>query len=279
MNTKAVFLKLFAILIVAIYIGSCEKIADEINDIRSAEESTTALMLFSDIFAQADIAAKMISEPSTLKSHVFAIDGGCGTITIEPLGTTFPKNITIDYGETNCTGLDQRERRGKIVAQVSDWYRNTGCELSISTDEYFLDDYKVEGTKVVTNKGKNEFQQIYFTVEVSDGVITKPDQGIIHWVTNRTRTWIAGEDTYLNVLDDEYELAGGASGKTTRDKDFTLDITKPLNVKGDCPWLRGGTIDIKVNNTVTITTDYGDGDCTPSATATILGKSFPFIMK
>ena len=125
----------------------------------------------------------------------------------------------------------------------------------------------------------NDFQQPYFTVVINDGIITAPDQKVIEWNTNRTRTWLAGEDTYLNVLDDEYELAGSAVGVTSRDVAFTFTITKPLNVKGDCRWVRSGTIDLKVNNTLIVTTDYGDSDCSPNATATILGKTFPFIMK
>lgn len=279
MRQKAIFLKLFAIIIVATFIGSCEKIEDGKEDVYSAEESTTALILFSDIFVQADIAAKMVSEPSALKSNIFAMDGGCGIITIEPLGSEFPKTITIDYGEENCTGVDQRERRGQIVATISNWYRSEGCILSITPNEYFLDDYKVDGTKVITNEGYNDFQQPYFTVEIDDGIITTPDQEVIEWSTNRTRTWLAGEDTYLNVLDDEYELTGSAVGVTSRDVAFTFNITKPLNVKGDCRWIRSGTIDLKVYNTIIVTTDYGDNGCSPNATATILGNTFPFIMK
>ena len=279
MRQKTIISKLFLILFITLFFSSCEKVEEGANDILSAEESTTALNLFSDIFVQADNAAKMVSEPSTLKSNVFAMDGGCATITIEPLGTSFPKTITIDYGPINCEGVDQRERRGKIIAEISDWYRSDGCVLSISTDEYYLNDYKVAGTKVVTNMGRDDFQNVYFTVEVSDGIITTPDQKVFTWNTNRTRTWISGEDTYLNILDDEYEITGSAYGVTSRNKPYTLSIIKPLNVRLDCPWVRGGTIEIQVNNGPTITADYGDGDCSPNATATILGKSFPFIMK
>ncbi len=279
MKKNVIFINLILFVLFTFSHISCQKAKEEANGILTAEESATASTLFDDIFRQVDNAAKMVSEPASLKSNVFGIgDGGCGTITIEPLGLTFPKTITIDFGDTNCKGIDQRDRRGIITAVITDWYRSEGCTLTITLENYYVNDFQVEGTKVITNMGRNDSQNMYFTVEVSNGVITYPEGETFTCASTRTREWIEGEETYLNLLDDVYEITGSGSGTTSDNKEYSISITKALNIAVNCLWIRSGTIDIQVNNT-TLTVDYGDGTCDPNATATIFGQTFPFIMR
>jgi len=259
-------------------IFSCEKTAEK-PDTTSALESAVASNLFDDVFKQVDNAAKLfINEPAPFKSNLFSIAEGCGTITIEPIDDTFPKTITIDFGDVNCTGIDLRSRRGVITAVISDWYRNEGCTLTITTSHYYVDDYRVDGTKTIVNNGLNESENLTFSVSVVNGLITNPEGDMFTWNTNRTNEWISGEDTKLNILDDVYEITGTASGITSLLKEYTMTIANPLNVAIACPWIRSGTIEINVDP-ASILLDYGDGTCDANATATILGQTIPIVIR
>jgi len=275
---KKINLIVVSIMLVGIFfIAGCQKVKDT-KDILSAEEVSTASNFFDDVFNQANEAAKTISEPGGLKSTTLSqLDGGCSTITITPLDATFPKTITIDFGTTNCTGIDGRNRRGIINATLSNWYRTPGAVLTITTANYYLNDYKIEGTKTVTNAGYNDSQNLTFTVEILNGVVTNPDGNSFTWNTTRTREWVSGQETILNILDDVFLISGDAHGVTSKEKEYSLNIITPLEVAIDCPWIKSGTLDITVG-TGSLSVDYGDGTCDPNATATVLGASVPFIM-
>ena len=90
--------------------------------------------------------------------------------------------------------------------------------------------------------------------------------------------WIEGEDTQINILDDVYEITGTANGLTSKQKEYTITITKALNVAVNCPWIRSGTIDISADP-ANITVDYGTGECDAEATVTILGQAIPIVMR
>ncbi len=87
-------------------------------------------------------------------------------------------------------------RTGKVIAHRTGKYRNPGSTTVITTDGYTVDGYLVEGTKTITNLGKNALDQQQYSVVVS-GEITTPDSDIITWNSSRTRTWIEGADTWI----------------------------------------------------------------------------------
>ena len=275
-NTKLPFI--VVLLTITLGLVSCEK-ADEKPDTSAAFEGAIATNLFDDVFKQADNAAKLfVNEPALSKGHILGFAEGCGTITIDPIDDTFPKTIIIDFGDVNCTGIDLRARRGIIEAVISDWYRNEGCILTITTTDYHVDDYGIAGTKTIINNGLNASENLTFSVTVINGIISPPEGGAITWNTSRTNEWISGADTKLNILDDVYEITGTASGITSREKAYAMTIIKPLNVALECPWIRSGTIEI-ISDPATITLDYGDGHCDANATATILGKTYPIVIR
>ena len=282
MKTKNLIIILISIVITAYLITSCKKDKDELDySILSAQESSLANNIFDDVFKQVDNAlAKTDTELFNTNLSEKSVDtGGCVTITIFPFDTaTWPKYITIDFGDTNCLCYDNKNRRGKILVEISDRYRNFGSTYIVTFDNYYVNDYKVEGMKTVVNNGENQAGNLYYSVTVSDAQITKPDGGIIAWNSDRIREWIAGESTLLWIYDDEYLITGSSNGTNSNNEAFTITIITPLNVLVGCPWIRSGIIDIEITNLPTITVDYGDGTCDPNAIAIINGISYPFIM-
>ena len=279
MKNQTSLIPAFIPVILMIMILSCEKDKDngKDNNLLAAMEGTTASNLYDDLFKQVNNAAKYLDETlSGSKNPDFSND--CPTITISSLDTIFPKTITLDFGETNCTGSDLRQRRGIVQAQLSNWYRKEGCIVDITVTNYHVNDYKIEGTKTITNEGKNEDGKLTYSVEVLDGVVTSPDGDRTTWNSVRTNVWQEGEQTILNPLDDVYMITGSASGTSSSQQPYTITITDSLKIQIGCRWIMAGSIDMEIGSGLTISIDYGEGGCDPNAIATILGVEVPFVM-
>ncbi|MCK5823062.1 MAG: hypothetical protein KAG95_03600, partial [Bacteroidales bacterium] len=257
-----------AILLFGIFsFSSCKK--DEIDsDTTSSEDNSLAENMFEDVFKVVDETLKSNDLDGT-KSYIYHHNyGDCGVVTIEPAGRgVFPKTITIDFGDTNCVGDNGVSRRGKIITIITDYYRNAGSVRTTTFDNFYINDYKIEGIKTVTNQGRNEADHMYYTIEVSNGSITSPEGEEITWQSNRTREWIEGEETTVltdglaGILDDVYLITGSSSGVNRFGKSYTITITKALRVAADCFWISEGAIEIAPEDKKIRTLDYGDGTC------------------
>jgi hypothetical protein len=187
---------------------------------------------------------------------------GCATVTHS--GST----ITVDFGPTNCTCSDGRDRRGKIIINFTGAYRDSGSVHTITFDNYYQNDNKIEGTKTVTNMGHNSSGQPYFSIMVS-GTITKTDGTTILTNSSRVRTWTAGYATPFNWTDDVYMITG--SGTITRPAGVVnVSISSPLEIHLDCRWIEAGTIVYTLPSGLTRTMNYGTTPvCDNSATVTL----------
>ncbi len=267
------------------FLSSCKK--DKIDtDTTSSEDNSLAENMFEDV-------SKVVNETlntndlNGTKSYVYHNNyGDCATVTIDPAGRgVFPKTITIDFGDTNCIGDDGVSRRGKIITTITDYYRNAGSVRTTTLNNFFVNDYKVEGTRTVTNQGRNEANHLYYTIEVSDASVTSPEGDAITWQSNRTREWVEGEETTVltdglnGILDDVYSITGHSSGVNRFGKSYSVTITKALRVEADCFWISEGTIEIAPEDKKIRTLDYGDGTCDYNATVTIDGKTYNIILR
>ena len=241
----------------------------------TADENTRAEQNFSDMF---DASEAAISQKGMSKvGQASDILSGCANVSLDA-GTTldstqWPKQITIDFGANNCKGDDLRERRGKIHVKLSNWYRKSGAVVTITPDNYYVNDYLVEGTKTVTNMGFTGDQLgNYYQYDISvSGKITSPAGKVSTWASTRVRK------TYINTLKSVlfYMISGNASGVHSNGKPYTLTINQSLEVVPLCHWITQGSISIIPGNNVTntITIDYGNGDCDDKATVTFLGQT------
>ena len=255
----------------------------------SAEDNDLAESLFDDVFKNVEESQgeELEGEGKTFNAeHTF---GDCATITIDGLGTeTWPKTLTIDFGSTNCEGDDGKTRRGSITAVYSGPYRTAGTSITITTNNYYVDDHHVDGTKVVTNLGNNASGQLQYQVEVN-GVITTSGGDEITHTSTRTRTWVEGQNTGFftldangqwmgldGILDDVWEITGSGSGNNRNGRDYTFDITNALRVQwcGFRVAITSGTIELVPEDLKTRTVDFGNGDCDGEFTVTISNKEY-----
>ena len=277
------FACLFAVLTI---ISACQK--QKLNkDTSSAEDDALAQSTFDDVFKVVDESAKD-EGLDKMGSHPYTFSGNCATITINPPfpDSSFPKIMTVDFGTTACTGDDGRERKGKIIADLSGKYRDAGTVIKITPENYYVDGNKVEGTKIVTNQGRNSDNNLWYTIEVN-GTVTTVDGDEITWVSSRQREWVEDEattfltDGFNGILDDAYDITGNGSGVNRNGRAFDVEITKALHVQfcGWIPEVTSGTIVLKPEDLKDRTVDFGNLDCDNQATATIGKRTYKFNLR
>lgn len=279
MKAKFLMIPLLAIGLAAGF-NACKKNDDNTtqtdSDTAAAEDNAFAEAVYTDAFNVVEDAIR--KQPGLNKTdEITAILSGCDSVTVDTTSTSGKKIITIDFG-TGCTGNDGKTRSGKIIASLTGRYRTAGTVITTTFDNYYVNGNKVEGTKTVTNKGRNSNNNMEFEIVVSNAKITN-STGSISWSSTRKREWIAGENTVLNPLDDVYLITGAASGTDRKGRNFTVTITKALRIEIGCHYITSGTLEIVPGQLAKRTVDYGNGTCDKDATVTINGKSYNFQMR
>src|SRR6266496_4386110 len=229
---------------------------DDVTDVSmtAADEDNTASIGRTDRFYHPDFA------------ELRAAIGLCATITVEPNDSTYPKTITIDFGDS-CVGADGKLRSGKIVLHLTGPIRHPGSVLTITFVNFYLNHVHLEGTKIISNLSENN--TIKFTVQVVGGKVTFRSGRGYSYESFKYKKQIAGMDTRI-VRDDVFEITGWAKIKYNNGVVVKFETIDPLIKKVACPWISDGTLKIQINDRV-LKLDYGfpnNGDCDNKALLT-----------
>ena len=276
------------IIVVFIFLGtaflfSCQKETSLSNSTTVTEEQAAT---YSDESAQADasfddvtdVGMTAADEDNTASvgrmdrdyhpdfAELRAAIGLCATITVTRNDTTYPKTITIDFGDS-CVGLDGKLRSGKIVLHLTGPIRKPGSVLTITFVNFYINHIHLEGTKIISNL--NENGAIKFTVQVVGGKVTFPSGRGYSYESFKYKKQIAGMDTRI-VRDDAFEITGWAKIEVNNGVVIKLEIVDPLIKKVACHWISDGTLKIQINDRV-LKLDYGfphNGECDNKALLT-----------
>jgi hypothetical protein len=265
--------KFIAPMLAILFMGCQEDVlkpnVDSANAIEALTEYATVNKVFQDVGNNSgDAVLSAESSTTTSKSSYSKTDSPI--ITVEPLDfTTFPKTTTINYG-TGVLCKDGITRKGIVNIVSTDWYGKTDSEHTTTFNNYYHEDFKVEGTHYVKNLGKNQDDDLEFSVIIENGKITTKNGKTINYTENSTRTWVAGSDTPFNIWDDEYMLDGMQSGISSKGVAYTLTIEEPLHFVLLPRNIESGILDISVGNIDGIKLNY------TNSTITILGVTYPF---
>jgi len=191
----------------------------------------------------------------------------CAIISVEyPDGPPFPKVITVDYGEINCQIRPHLWKRGKVIITLTDSIVNINAKRMVSFEDFFINDYPVSGTRVLTNLGANGDDQLVFDINNDFNV------GEWHRQTTGTKTWVEGFAS-MDYTDNVFLLDGSSS--TSRPSGVTINrtITVPLLVNRSCGYIVEGIVSIQWNGNSAII-DFGNGNCDDTATITHNGEVY-----
>jgi hypothetical protein len=285
MNLKKLSLFISATLLVSsLYLVSCKKdtTSSKDSDVESAEDNSLAEAQYNDVTTIIDQAAASgtvtlgIAGGSSVNGTDGTLGSACATVSIDTV--TVPHKITIDFGTSNCLCNDLRNRRGKIIATFSGKFGNVGSAISVSFVDYFVNDNQIKGTKTDTYMGLNNAGHPVINISVDGQIVKANNGGTISWTSTRQREWVAGFNT-LDWSDDVYSITGTASGVKASGQAYTITITKPLVRKMNCYWFESGTVDVTPEGKAVRTLDYGSTGCDANATVSILGYTFPIVLR
>ena len=275
-------LLLIAILLIGglISLNSCDKDDaanqnDETN-LDDLELETANYLWVANLFVLSDVDEETTGESDKLATIESLFD--CRTITIHEndSGQFWPRNWTIDYGETGCEGFNGVVRMGKIHISLTDMWKNPDSERTITFEEFYQNDVKLEGTKSIINTGENENGNLTWQ-KLVDGKVTNSEGQEMTWYSERNSEMTAGKETFM-FADDQYDVTGSGSGNNYDGIDFTMEITTPLKYKSGCFWPLSGVLVINVDGAPEVTIDYGTGECDNIATSTIDGVTTEIIL-
>ena len=193
--------------------------------------------------------------------------GDCATITVTPNDSTYPKTVTIDFGDS-CRGRDGKVRSGKIVLHFTGPIRRPGSVVTMTFVNYYVNRVHIEGTKIFKNLSEPPMLHKW-SVEVLDGKVTFPNGRGYTYDGIKTVKQIAGMLTNV-VRDDVYQITGRSKTVFRNGTTVNINTEDPLIKKVACHWISEGTLKIKINSRVFFL-DFGfpnNGGCDNKALLT-----------
>ena len=264
---------LFSLIILLTAFYSCKK-EKVLIDTAAINEIIIVETVYADISEQIETHIYTAQDIifGTHKTAKSQLKSSCATLSILPLDSvSWPKTITIDYGSSDCLGEDGRYRKGKIMINTTGRYNDSTTVLTVTFDNYYLNNDKIAGSVIITNRGINNQNFPLYTILVNNGSI-ETDEGIISWQSNTTKKWVNGLTTpYPLINDDTFIHAGKTQGTFTDGSAFNADIINLLVTNTYCPWIDSGTLEISKKEKVIGTLDFGDFTCDSLATITVDG--------
>ncbi len=190
----------------------------------------------------------------------------CANVTVTPV-SGFPKTIVIDFGP-GCS-VNGITRRGIINIVLTDSLRRPGSTATMTFNNYFVNDYKKEGTITWTNTsapGSKSWHR-----DCVGGKITAPNGN--YWLHSGSQDIVqtAGVPTPNNLLDDIFSITGNCSVTNANGINRTTTILTALQKKTICSNIDMGTLKIQGPNHYAIV-DFGNGTCDNVATISIDGR-------
>jgi hypothetical protein len=275
MKKRSFISVLSVIFFAAITMIACEKNGKvEDIDLMTAEDDAIADLAYDDVFTEVDRVMNIVDGLGYALSGLKSDDlETCPIISITaPTDNFWPREVVIDYGD-GCSH-SQRTRKGKIIITVSGPMWEEGSSRRVELEDFYVNDHKVEGTRVVTNEGRwmeGEYEgKLYFSVVLTGGKVYVPDSDIvISKEVNRTRTFMEGEDTRWDTRDDIWYIDGIATGINRKGIPFSREIVNSLWKEIGCRFITKGTVLISAEGRPDVILDYGDGECDQYATVTV----------
>jgi len=256
--------------------SSCKKKGkdEKDTDTSAAADQSLASTTVNDMTNISDEAGRNNSVSSFRTEESTSILGSCATLTFDTLAAV--KTVTVNFGATNCVGNDGRNRRGAIILNFTGRYRDSLTVITVTPQNYFVNDNEVTGYKSITNKGHNAAHHLVYDITANIRIVKANNGGTVTWQSTRQREWTAGENTFT-WADDMYSITGSASGSTAGGNSFQSVITSPLirNMTLGCRrYFTAGTLVHTPLGKAPRTIDYGNGACDDLATVTINGTVY-----
>jgi len=191
----------------------------------------------------------------------------CAEVTVE--GETFPKTITIVYGE-DCISRRGNTKTGTMIITISDTITNPGASYTLEYVDMVIGGKNVEKSANISNEGMNDAGNWVMSSE-SVTSITRNDTLVITRAFSQSKEWLEGFDTpYFS--DDIFMKTGGGTISVNGVVKFEREIIEHLLIDRACRFILSGVIEI-TRNDESMFIDFGEGECDNIAMVTKDGES------
>jgi hypothetical protein len=192
----------------------------------------------------------------------------CAVVTIEASGTLEnPQGlIVVDFG-AGCTDNRLNTRKGKLKFAYTGWRFVPGSKIVMTTENYYINEVKLEGTRTSTNVQGSTTDAPKFNVVLTGGKATFPDASIAERESNITWEWIRAANP-----SEDYLIIGQQSeahGITRGGRSYDVSLVEALKYKRFCGIAVDGIKKYIIDEDKEIVIDYGDGTCDKSVTITV----------
>ena len=97
--------------------------------------------------------------------------------------------LIINFGTSTVTN-NNSIKSGKIIVTYTGRFRDSLSVITTTFDDYHVNYNLVQGERIVTNQGRNNKGNMWFTIDVNNASIVT-NNGTINWSSNRTREWVS----------------------------------------------------------------------------------------
>jgi len=184
----------------------------------------------------------------------------CEKVKIEWLPNA--KKMIIDFGE-GCTSPRGVTRKGKIIVTYTGRYWAPGSVITSTFEDFYINDRKIQGTRILTNEGFNENDKFFtFKTVVEGGKIIWPDETFRTFESRHIRRifFPNGDRGFV------YKVSGRSRGVNRLGNEYVVEITSPLLFVERC--IRSGNripsegiLSMRVQERGEILIDFGTETC------------------
>ncbi len=280
---KKLYILFFAIIISSIIIYSCDKDSNTANYTQQtglAQDYVFVQGIYSDIFKLICLA----SGDSSLAVTGIGMIGGANVVY-----DSINDKYTFNFGNIKSTN----GKSGSFVADCNGDFQEQGTKTSISFNNFYVGNSRVEGSNDITNQGKlskTTGVTIQYTDSITNAIIIEGNDTIT-FTAGYSVAWSLNSPT--NPLDDIYTFGGSISGSTNSNKSFSATISSNALIvfSPSCSHILSGIINMVMNTidsnnapvVTNVTVDFIQGDgpnndgCNNQITVTTNGTiaSFP----
>lgn len=243
--------KIFSLaLFASVLLFSCSKNDEDIVPFTIPEDHSQVEMILEEMYRIGDRAQKGDLD------YIFTAE--CGERTTDTNNVL--NNFTLDFGEEGCMCADGKIRSGALSVAFNGDYDSVGTTMVFLSKNYFVDSFRVDGGVSMEYQGKNNLGQPFYSVEVDARIVKPGDVGSVILQGNRTRTWVAGNNSET-FLDDVFEVSGSVEGESITNLDYTANIISNLRFELNCDYITKGEIKIDPIQEKSLIINYGGGDC------------------
>jgi len=263
---------IFALLLLVSLYSCKEKEGEELQD--TTEESVKEQIFAQTAFEDAEnlaIELMLGVSPNFRTMKMSTANEICGSTKITH--DEAKKTVLVDFG-AGCKDAAGITRKGKLsIAYLGD-FPNMGSQLTMTFDNYFMNGYKLEGTKITSTKALIPIPvSIEFNSQVKNGKLTWENGKITQLDATHVKKITLDQKTNEITM----EVTGSSKGINRAGTNFLGAITNTLIFKDEC-LIQGITLASKGTYVFafgdkSVEVDFGNGTCDKKMTLLYNGKT------